>query len=278
MIKLFSLPNTWHIAKALGEVMPYRVKEYASGGFCIIVEKEISPLDEVLIIGNLDLPNLMEFISLLDAVIRAGAKKVALIVPYLGCARQDKMEMPYSSVGFEIVIRILNLFDSYRLITFDVHNPKILQAFSGRIINLSTSFIFKEEIDQYKKITPDALVLAPDLGSYRRIKNTYPDAAYLNKTRIGNDIEFSSQYSFQGKDVILLDDILDSGKTIRGALDFVYQAGANSIYAFVTHLAGNHIPKEVIATTDSLGKREGVQQVRIADLLKSLMAQTLAIA
>lgn len=142
MSKILSLSNTIHIAKDIGRLVNFQNKQYASGEYITIINE---PLEgEVIVMGNIMPGNIMEFLSMLDAARRAGANRITLIIPYFSYARQDKMEKPYSSVGFEILARMINKYWVDRLITVDIHNPEMLRLFDCEVVNIGPDVILRE--------------------------------------------------------------------------------------------------------------------------------------
>lgn len=259
-VRVLSLQNTMHIAKNIGRLVDFQNKQYASSEYITIINEALE--GEVIVMGNIEACNIMEFLSMVDAAYRAGAEKISLVIPYFSYARQDKIQKPYSSVGFEIIAKMINVLKVNRIITIDIHSPNMLGLFDCEVINIVPPVILSKSLPQ----DDDFLIIAPDKGSLLRINSA--NAICLNKIRKDGKISFSLDSSVQGKNCFIYDDILDSGATIRGAIDFLYQNGAKKVKAFVTHILGKNIPKEVVLTTDSFGKRRQIEMIDLGEIIK----------
>lgn len=245
----------------------FQNKKYASGEYYCLIQETI---EAAVIIGNMSHSNQMEFFSVIDAAIRAGAKDITLIIPYFAYARQDKMEAPYSSVGFEVLAKVINVFKIDRLVTIDLHSPQSLSLFDCEVVNVGLDLIFSGLPHQsFRFSRNNGVVITPDIGSYNRNKHLNPIC--LNKKRMGDSIVFSLSQSIKGKSCFLVDDIIDSGKTISCAIDFLYQNGASEVKAYVTHILKPDIPKEVILTTDSLKPRDDIQVIKVSEILRKFL-------
>lgn len=265
MNKILSLSNTTHIAKDLGKLVNYQNKQYASGEYITIINEALE--GKVIVMGNIFGSNIIEFLSMIDAAKRAGAKHITLIIPYFGYARQDKMEAPYSSVGFEIMARMINAFRVDKLIVVDIHSHEMLGLFDCEIVNVGLDVILNEVPLCF--LRDDNILISPDEGSYKRINNH--KAICLNKTRKDGCIFFSLDASIHHKNCFIIDDLLDSGATIKGAIDFLYQNRPKKIIVYVTHILSRNIPKEIILTTDSLGIRKDLQIIKLGEILRKFL-------
>lgn len=256
--KILTLSNVFHIAKDLGPLLKFYNKRFPSGEYITIIYEQIQPEDQILILGNISGSNIMEFISIIDAAIRAGAKDITLIIPYFAYSRQDKMDEPYSSIGFELIAKMLNIFDIRRLVTIDFHSPQLLVLFNFEVSNIHPKDILPGFSEDYFLVTPDN-------GGSERLKPL--QVLSLNKKRIGGNMSFNLYQNIEGKKCLILDDIYDSGQTLRGSIEYIYNKGASKVVAYCSHILSSNIPKELKYCSDSLGIRDGLSAIRLVDFI-----------
>ena len=183
--------------------------------------------------------NLMELLLMIDAAKRASAHKIIAVIPYFGWARQDRKDQPRVSIGSKLVANLLVAAGVNRIITLDLHADQIQGFFDIPVDALYASSLF---IDHIKKMQiEDLLIAAPDLGASKRA-NTY--AKYLgcplvlcNKTRARANVVDTMQIigDVKDKNVIIIDDIIDTAGTIVKAGQLIMDNGAKSVRAFATH-------------------------------------------
>lgn len=183
--------------------------------------------------------NLWELLLMIDAAKRASAYKVIAVIPYLGYARQDRKDKPRVSIGAKVVADVLSKAGIDRLITVDLHADQIQGFFDCPVDHLYASSLFVPFIKELN--LPNLVVASPDVGGTKRA-NTYAkllgtDLVICHKTRakanvIGNMTVIGD---VEGKDVIIVDDMIDTAGTITKAADLFKEKGANSVRAFATH-------------------------------------------
>lgn len=176
---------------------------------------------------------------MIDAAKRASAKSVVAVIPYFGWARQDRKDKPRVSIGAKLVADLLSVAGIDRLITMDLHADQIQGFFDVPVDHLYASGVFLPYIES---LDLDELVIAtPDVGGSKRA-STY--SKYLgvplvlcNKSRIKANEVASMQIigDVKGKNVILIDDIVDTAGTITKAADIMLDAGALSVRAIASH-------------------------------------------
>ena len=182
---------------------------------------------------------LMELLILIDALKRASARSIVAVIPYYGYARQDRKDRGRVPITAKLVANLLETAGVSRLVTMDLHSEQIQGFFDIPVDNLYARKVFAREIKQMK--INDLVVCAPDVGSSKlaRIMATEIGApfAIVDKQRKGvKDIKvFALIGDVQQKDVILVDDICSTGQTLKRASDAVKDAGANHVFAVVTH-------------------------------------------
>ena len=183
--------------------------------------------------------NLMELLLMIDAAKRASAHKVIAVIPYFGWARQDRKDQPRVSIGAKLVANMLTAAHVDRIITMDLHADQIQGFFDIPMDALYASSIF---IDHIQKMNIDNLLIAaPDLGASKRAsayaKRLGCDLAVCHKQRARANVVESMTLigDVKDKNVIILDDIIDTAGTIVKAGQVMMDNGAKSVRAFATH-------------------------------------------
>ena len=183
--------------------------------------------------------NLMELLLMIDAAKRASAHKIIAVMPYFGWARQDRKDQPRVSIGSKLVANLLTAAGVNRIITLDLHADQIQGFFDIPVDALYASSLF---IDHIQKMNIDNLLIAaPDLGASKRAsayaKRLGCDLAICHKHRPRPNVvgEMRVIGDVKDKNVILLDDMIDTAGTICNAAKALADLGAKSVYACATH-------------------------------------------
>ena len=183
--------------------------------------------------------NLMELLLMIDAAKRASAHKIIAVIPYFGWARQDRKDKPRVSIGSKLVANLLQAAGVNRVVTLDLHADQIQGFFDLPVDALYASSIF---LDYIKNMQIDDLMFAsPDVGGSKRVsayaKRLGTDLAIINKQRArANVIDTMTLIGdVKDKNVILVDDIIDTAGTIVKAGQLIMDSGAKSVRAFATH-------------------------------------------
>ena len=214
--------------------------KFSDGEFAVSYEQSIRGQNVFLVQSTFpNSDNLMELLLMIDAAKRASARHIIAVIPYFGWARQDRKDKPRVSIGAKLVADLLSCAGIDRLITMDLHADQIQGFFNVPVDHLYASGVMLPYLQSLKL---DQLVIAsPDVGGSKRA-NTY--AKYLgcplvlcNKTRArANEVE-SMQIigDVKGKNVVLIDDMIDTAGTITVAADVMKNAGAISVRALASH-------------------------------------------
>ena len=258
------------------------VTHFSDGEFAVSYEETVRGRDVFLVQSTFpNSDNLMELLLMIDAAKRASARTINAVIPYFGWARQDRKDKPRVSIGAKLIADLLRVAGINRLITMDLHADQIQGFFDIPVDHLYASAVILPYLESLKL---DNLVIAsPDVGGSKRA-NTY--AKYLgcplvlcNKTRArANEVE-SMQIigEVEGKNVVLIDDMVDTAGTIAKAADVMIAAGAKSVRARASHCvmsgpASERVQNstlEEIVFTDSIPYNNNcakVKQLSVADM------------
>ena len=183
--------------------------------------------------------NLMELLMMVDAAKRASARRIIAVIPYFGFARQDRKDRPRISIAAKLVANLLQVAGVTRVITMDIHADQIQGFFDIPVDNLYASKIF---IPYIKSLNlKDPIMASPDAGgtrrasSYAKMLDTVFCICHKQRSK-PNEIEKMILIGdVQDRDVILLDDIIDTAGTITRAGQLLKDNGARSVRAFATH-------------------------------------------
>ena len=198
-----------------------------------------------IIVGSIkNNDDLMEILSIIDAAKRAGAVHITLIAPYIAYSRQNLMQQPFSSVGIEIIAKMIKASGVDKLVTVDIHSLDSLKFFGMEVVHITIQDI----LAHYKNQLPQNCVLvAPDKGCAERAVISI----YLSKKRMDGLVSMELHGDVRGKDCLVIDDIFDSGGTIVKAFEILKQNGAGDVYGYATHFLGEKILLPIY-TTNSL--------------------------
>jgi hypothetical protein len=256
--------------------------KFSDGEFAVSYEQSIRGQNVFLVQSTFpNSDNLMELLLMIDAAKRASARHIIAVIPYFGWARQDRKDKPRVSIGAKLVADLLSCAGIDRLITMDLHADQIQGFFNVPVDHLYASGVM---LPYLQSLQLDQLVIAsPDVGGSKRA-NTY--AKYLgcplvlcNKTRArANEVE-SMQIigDVKGKNVVLIDDMIDTAGTITMAADVMKNAGAISVRALASHavMSGPATERvqassiEEIVFTDSIPYTQRcskIKQLSVADM------------
>ncbi len=210
-----------------GEFQP-SFEETVRGDVVYIVQSTFPPSD-----------NLFELLLMVDAAKRASAKRIVAVLPYFGFARQDRKDKPRVSIGAKLVANMLTAAGVDRIMTMDLHADQIQGFFEVPVDHLFASSIFIPHIQKLK--LPDLLMVAPDTGGTKRAnayaKHLGSDIAICYKQRkVANQVDKMTVIGdVKGKDVMLVDDMIDTAGTLTKAADMMIDQGAASVRAICTH-------------------------------------------
>jgi ribose-phosphate pyrophosphokinase len=246
-----------------GEIQPM-FKESIRGDMVFLLQSTFSPAE-----------NLLELLLMVDAAKRASAYKVVAVIPYYGYARQDRKDKPRVAIGSKLVANMLVAAGTDRIITMDLHAPQIQGYFDIPVDHLDSSAIFIPYIEQL--MLENLTFAAPDVGSANRIREI---ASYFNAEMVICDKhrkranEIASMVvigDVTDRDVVLIDDICDTGGTLAKAAGLLKEKGARSVRAMCTHpvLSGNAYANiensvlEELVVCDTIPLRQNCSKIKV---------------
>jgi ribose-phosphate pyrophosphokinase len=221
----------------LGNVITHR---FSDGEFAPSIEETVRG-KEVVIVQSTFPPtdNLFELLLLIDAAKRASAKRIIAVMPYFGFARQDRKDKPRVPIGAKLVANLLTAAGVNRVITLDLHAEQIQGFFEVPVDHLYASTLFLPLLEEMK--IENLIIAAPDTGGTKRA-NAYAkilgvDLAICYKQRkVANQVESMTVIGdVAGKNVVLVDDMIDTAGTLCKAAEMMLAHGALSVRAICTH-------------------------------------------
>ncbi len=235
------------IAKKYGiELGKVTISRFSDGEFQPSFEQTIRGHD-IFIIQSTFAPtdNIFELLMMVDAAKRASARKVVVLTPYFGFARQDRKDKPRVPIGAKLMANLLTASGVDRVVAMDLHADQIQGFFDVPFDHMYASSIFVPYLQSLKL---DNLVMAsPDTGgakraaAYAKFLNTDLVICFKQRSGINKIGSMVVIGDVEGKDVVLVDDIIDTAGTIKKAANLMMEQGANSVRALATHavLSGN---------------------------------------
>ena len=229
------------ICQSLGvELGKMNIQHFADGEFEVSFEESIRGCEVFLVQSTFpNSDNLMELLLMIDAAKRASAKSIIAVMPYFGWARQDRKDKPRVSIAAKLVADLLSAAGVDRVLTMDLHAPQIQGFFNVPVDHLYGSSVFFPYIE--KLGLEDMVIATPDVGGAKRA-NSY--AKYFNvplvlchKQRAKANVVATMTVigDVKDKNVILIDDMVDTAGTITKAADLMIANGAKSVRALCSH-------------------------------------------
>ena len=281
LVKIFSCTQSFDLSKKIAkqfgiELGNVNFSHYSDGEFQPSFEESVRGA-RLFIIGSTQpsSENLMELLLMVDAAKRSSARHITAVVPYFGWARQDRKDKPRVPIGAKLIANLIEAAGATRIITMDLHADQIQGFFEKPVDHLYASTIFIPYIQSLnlKKLT----IASPDMGGSKR---AYAYSKFLKsnvvicykqrkKANIVSNMELIGKV--EGKNVIIVDDMVDTAGTLCKAADLMVDRGAKSVRAICTHalLSGNAYEnieksklKELIVT-DSIPQQKKSDKVKV---------------
>ncbi|MBI1289582.1 MAG: ribose-phosphate diphosphokinase [Flavobacteriales bacterium] len=281
-VKLFTGEATKYLSEKIAEsygteLASQTTLRFKDGEYEPCFEESIRG-DDVFIIQSTFPPgdNLLELLLMIDAAKRASAKRIVAVIPYFGWARQDRKVKPRVPIGAKLMADLLEAAGVTRVMTMDLHADQIQGFFDVPVDHLFGSYLFLDHLRNSMNI--DNLVMAtPDVGGTRRA-NAYAKALNVDlaicykQRKVANQVaDMTVIGDVEGKDVVLVDDIIDTGGTLCKAAEMMLDHGAKTVRACITHplLSGNahdnirNSRLTELVTTDTIPLREENEKITV---------------
>ena len=249
-----------------------KVEDNVRGKDVFVVQSSCPPVNE----------NIMELLIIIDALKRASANRITAVIPYFGYARQDRKDQPRVPITAKLVANLLTVAGANRVLALDLHAGQIQGFFDIPVDHLFAINVF---VDYFKKLKINNLVIvSPDVGGIKMArayaKKFHAGLAIVDKRRNTPDATEVMHIlgEVEGKNVILVDDIIATGSSLVEAAKALKEAGAKKIFAAISHgiLSANAVEKlenseiDYLVITDSipLGEEKKSKKIKIVSVSK----------
>ncbi|MED4312167.1 ribose-phosphate diphosphokinase [Heyndrickxia coagulans] len=292
-LKIFTLNSNPKLAKEIANVVGVElgkcsVSQFSDGEIQINIEESIRGCDVYVIQSTSDPVNehMMELLIMVDALKRASARTINLVIPYYGYARQDRKARAREPITAKLVANLLETAGATRVITLDLHAPQIQGFFDIPIDHLMGVPIIAKYFEDKGFQAEDIVVVSPDHGGVTRARKLAErlktPIAIIDKRRPRPNVAevMNIVGNVDGKICIIIDDIIDTAGTITLAAKALIESGAKEVYASCTHpvLSGpaieriNNSPIKELVATNSINipeerKSEKLVELSVATLL-----------
>lgn len=241
---LFAYPSYAYLEKELIQfpnlvLGKFELKRFSNDELYITLQNQVKGY-ECIVLGSLAPPeiNIFSYILLCHTLKKENATNIMAVLPYLSYSRHDKNE-PQKSYALPLMGKLLFSAGIDKVITFDIHSPIAKQLFPMPLISLSPAKLFAKEI--MSQSMQNATIVAPDEGAIERCQavskelGIVGDIAYIEKKRTDKGVTHNELHGTVGKQVIIIDDILDTGKTLISCCQKLLNIGVKEICVMVTH-------------------------------------------
>jgi ribose-phosphate pyrophosphokinase len=276
-----------HLKTKLGKC---EFKTFSDGEIWMKYNENIRGADLYLVQStNPPFENIMELLIMIDAARRASARRINAVIPYFGYARQDRKDQPRVSITAKLVANLISAAGADRIITMDLHAPQIQGFFDIPVDHLYSSSVFTSKIKELN--LKNIAIATPDVGGIKMArsyaKRLHGDLIVIDKRRPKPNVAEVMNIigEADGKNVIIVDDLIDTGGTFVNAVEALLKKGAKSVYGFCTHaiLSGqaaarinaSEIKKLIVSDTLPLQKKSPkIQVVSVAKIFAEAINRT----
>ncbi len=285
-LKVFSGRASLYFARQLEKYHSIKLGKnqfstFADGELWTKYDENIRGTD-VFIVQSTNPPaeNLMELLIMMDAAKRSSAKRIIPVIPYFGYARQDRKDQPRVSITAKLIANMLEKAGADRIITMDLHAPQIQGFFDIPVDHLFASAVFLEHFAKLK--IPNLAISCTDVGGLKTArayaKRLNADLLIIDKRRNKpNEAEVMNIIGDpSGKNVLIVDDIIDTGGTFVNAVEAFKKGGATNIYGLCTHpvFSGNAVEKltnsslKQLIVSDTLPLKQTSPKIKVLSVAK----------
>jgi ribose-phosphate pyrophosphokinase len=245
LVRIFSGTNSQYLAKEIAKcygtpIGKMELQKFSDGEFQPVFLESIRG-DFVFLVQSTNSPtdNLFELLLMIDAARRASADYITAVIPYFGFARQDRKDKPRVAIASKLIANLLTASGTNRIMTMDLHAPQIQGFFDIPVDHLESNTIFFPYIESLN--LPDLTFASPDVGSTNRARMY---AQHFNREMVicdkhrkrANEIASMTVIGdVSGRDVVLVDDIIDTASTLCNAARLLIEKGAKTVRAVCTH-------------------------------------------
>lgn len=254
-LKVFSGRNSEYLAKKIAgkhgiKLGNVSLKTFSDGELWAKYEENIRGADLFIIQStNPPFDNLFELLVMIDAARRASARRINAVIPYFGYARQDRKDQPRVAITAKLVANLITNAGADRVITMDLHAPQVQGFFDIPVDHLYCSQVF---MDSFRKMKiPNLAIATPDVGGIKMArayaKRLHADLIVIDKRRPKPNVAEVMNIigDVEGKNVLIVDDLIDTGGTFVNAVEALKMNGAVNVYGACTHavFSGNAIER-----------------------------------
>jgi ribose-phosphate pyrophosphokinase len=275
-----------HLNRPLGAI---ELKRFSDGEIWVKYGENIRGSD-VFIIQSTNPPaeNLVELLIMVDAAKRASAKRITAVIPYFGYSRQDRKDQPRVSITAKMVANLITVAGADRVITMDLHAAQIQGFFDIPFDHLYGSSVFSTLFDQFMN---NLVVVSPDVGGIKMArsyaKRLHANLVVIDKRRPKQNLAEVVHIigEVEGKDVLIVDDLIDTAGTFVGAIEALKKKGAEDIYGAITHplLSGpalerieqSELSKLFVSDTIQIpGKSDKIEVISASEIFAEAVVRT----
>ena len=293
-MKILSGTSNLKLSKEISKLLKLKlvntnIKRFSDGEIYIEINENIRG-NSIFIIQSISSPandNLMELLLCIDALKRSSAKNITAVIPYFGYARQDRKVAPRTSISAKLVSNLITKAGADRVVTVDLHAGQIQGFFEVPVDHLFASTLFVPHIQSLN--LENLCIASPDMGGTKRA-NTYAKylqtdvvVCYKHRDKANEISKMMLSGDVKGKDIVLVDEMVDTAGTLTKAADLMIENGARSVRACCTHgiLSGsayeriNNSQLAELIVTDTLRKEHKSDKVKVIEIA-DLFADTIS--
>jgi ribose-phosphate pyrophosphokinase len=270
------------VAKAAGTTLgKVLIRNFSDGEIWVKYDENVRG-EDLFIVQSTPPPaeNLFELLMLIDAARRASAKRITAVIPYFGYARQDRKDQPRVAITAKLVANLITEAGADRVITMDLHTPQIQGFFDIPFDHLYSSPVFTRHIRRLE--LPDLTIASPDVGGLKLArayaKRLNAGLMFIDKRRPRPNVAevMNIVGEARGKNILVIDDLIDTGGTFTNAISALKAHGADRVFGACTHavLSGKAYeliedsPLEQLIVTDTLPLRQKSPKIVVKSVAK----------
>ncbi|MBA4418853.1 MAG: phosphoribosylpyrophosphate synthetase [Syntrophus sp. (in: bacteria)] len=286
-LRIFSANANRQLAERIGGFLGLplgkaKVSKFSDGEIQVEIEESVRGMDTFIVQPTCPpvSHNLMELLIIVDALKRASADRINVVIPYYGYGRQDRKVVPRTSISARLVANLITVAGASRVLAMDLHAGQIQGFFDIPVDHL---LALPVQFEYLKKIEGEIIIVSPDAGGVERAremgKRLHASLAIIDKRREKANISKVMHIigDVKGKVAVILDDMMDTGGTIVQAAEALMDDGAQAVYACCTHpvLSGNAVeriknsPLKELIVTNTIPLSEAarsVEKIKVLDV------------